>query len=69
MVPALVVHCLREVECRGLNELGIYRVPGSEREVKSLKVFKKSNIIISIDCCFFFIVGEVSQGKSSSNFI
>jgi len=36
-VPALVVHCLNEVEARGLEEVGIYRVPGSEREVKELK--------------------------------
>ncbi|KAB0792708.1 hypothetical protein PPYR_14667 [Photinus pyralis] len=37
MVPALIVHCMKEVESRGHNELGIYRIPGSEREVKSLK--------------------------------
>ncbi|KAK5639900.1 hypothetical protein RI129_010711 [Pyrocoelia pectoralis] len=37
MVPALIVHCTREVESRGYNELGIYRIPGSEKEVKSLK--------------------------------
>lgn len=28
MIPALVVHCAQEVESRGLNEQGIYRVPG-----------------------------------------
>ncbi|XP_076065683.1 rac GTPase-activating protein 1-like isoform X2 [Oratosquilla oratoria] len=37
MVPALVVHCTNEIENRGLNEVGIYRVPGAEREVKELK--------------------------------
>jgi len=37
MVPALVVHCVNEIEKRGLYECGIYRVPGSEREVKDLK--------------------------------
>lgn len=37
MVPALVIHCLNEIENRGLNEIGIYRIPGSEREVKDLK--------------------------------
>ncbi|XP_066959761.1 rac GTPase-activating protein 1-like isoform X2 [Macrobrachium rosenbergii] len=37
MVPALVVHCCNEVENRGLNEVGIYRVSGSEKEVKELK--------------------------------
>ncbi|XP_072388935.1 rac GTPase-activating protein 1-like [Diabrotica undecimpunctata] len=37
MVPSLIVHCVNEIEKRGLSELGIYRVPGSEREVKGLK--------------------------------
>lgn len=37
MIPALVIHCVNEIESRGLNEIGIYRVPGSEREVKELK--------------------------------
>lgn len=35
MVPSLIVHCATEVENRGLQELGLYRVPGSEKEVKS----------------------------------
>ncbi|KAK3910652.1 Rac GTPase-activating protein 1 [Frankliniella fusca] len=37
MVPSLIVHCIREIESRGLNEVGIYRVPGAERDVKALK--------------------------------
>ncbi|KAJ8914407.1 hypothetical protein NQ315_017501 [Exocentrus adspersus] len=37
MVPALIVHCVNVVEQRGLNEIGLYRIPGSERDVKSLK--------------------------------
>jgi len=37
MVPALVVHCVNEIEMRGLCEVGLYRVPGSEREVKDLR--------------------------------
>ncbi|KAM7344158.1 rac GTPase activating protein tumbleweed isoform 1-T3 [Cochliomyia hominivorax] len=37
LIPALIVHCVNEIESRGLNEVGIYRVSGSEREVKSLK--------------------------------
>lgn len=27
-VPALIVHCVTEVERRGLTQVGIYRVPG-----------------------------------------
>lgn len=37
MIPALVIHCANEVEHRGLTEKGIYRVPGSEREIKDLR--------------------------------
>jgi len=37
MVPSLIQHCVNEVEVRGLNTVGLYRVPGPEREVKELK--------------------------------
>jgi len=36
-VPALVQSCIEEVEQRGLKELGIYRVPGMDKDVKELK--------------------------------
>ncbi|KAK3731508.1 hypothetical protein QZH41_008539 [Actinostola sp. cb2023] len=29
MVPVIIVHCVQEIEKRGLTELGLYRVPGS----------------------------------------
>lgn len=38
MVPAIIQHCVKEIEARGLNEHGIYRVPGSDREIRALKV-------------------------------
>ncbi|KAG5892671.1 hypothetical protein JTB14_004869 [Gonioctena quinquepunctata] len=37
MVASLIVHCVNEIEQRGLNELGIYRISGSEKDVKGLK--------------------------------
>ncbi|KAL0977813.1 hypothetical protein UPYG_G00161530 [Umbra pygmaea] len=37
MIPALVVHCVKEVELRGLEEAGLYRVSGDARTVKELK--------------------------------
>lgn len=37
MVPAIIVHCVNEIETRGLSEVGLYRVSGSERDVKALK--------------------------------
>lgn len=37
MVPALIVHCVNEIETRGLTEVGLYRISGSDRDVKALK--------------------------------
>lgn len=37
MVPSIVVHCINEIETRGLTETGLYRVSGSDKEVKELK--------------------------------
>ncbi|XP_014236380.1 rac GTPase-activating protein 1-like [Trichogramma pretiosum] len=37
MVPSLVVHCINEVELRGMSEQGLYRISGSVADVKALK--------------------------------
>uniref|UniRef100_A0A8C4Z635 Rac GTPase activating protein 1 n=1 Tax=Gadus morhua TaxID=8049 RepID=A0A8C4Z635_GADMO len=37
MIPPLVVHCVNEIEQRGLNETGLYRLSGAERTVRDLK--------------------------------
>lgn len=37
LVPALIVHCVNEIESRGLKDVGLYRVSGPEREIKALK--------------------------------
>nr|XP_014343778.1 PREDICTED: rac GTPase-activating protein 1-like [Latimeria chalumnae] len=37
MIPSLIVHCVNEIERRGLTETGIYRIPGCERQVKELR--------------------------------
>jgi len=36
MIPAVVVHCVLEVERRGLSQPGIYRIPGADPVVKEL---------------------------------
>ncbi|KAK7153925.1 hypothetical protein R3I94_007323 [Phoxinus phoxinus] len=36
-IPSLIVQCVHEIERRGLEERGIYRVPGGERLVKELR--------------------------------
>lgn len=37
MVPSILVHCINEVELRGMNEQGLYRVNGGANDVKILK--------------------------------
>ncbi|XP_062283370.1 rac GTPase-activating protein 1 [Scomber scombrus] len=37
MIPPLVVHCISEIDQRGLHEAGLYRLSGSDRTVKELK--------------------------------
>ncbi|XP_065054035.1 rac GTPase-activating protein 1-like isoform X2 [Rhopilema esculentum] len=36
-IPFLVVRCIQNIESRGLDECGIYRVSGAEKEVKELR--------------------------------
>ncbi|XP_037108338.1 rac GTPase-activating protein 1-like [Syngnathus acus] len=36
-IPALVIYCIKEIERRGLHEVGLYRISGQERQVKALK--------------------------------
>jgi Rac GTPase-activating protein 1 len=36
-IPALIFHCCNEIEKRGLSETGLYRVPGSDKDVRDLK--------------------------------
>lgn len=37
MVPSLVVHCINEIELRGMSEQGLYRISGGSNDVKLLK--------------------------------
>ncbi|XP_061203148.1 rac GTPase-activating protein 1 [Neopsephotus bourkii] len=37
MIPSIIVHCVNEIEQRGLNETGLYRVSGCDKTVKELK--------------------------------
>jgi hypothetical protein len=50
MVPSLIVHCVNEVDRRGLNEVGIYRIPGSEKDVRELKV---KDTVTNVDKSYF----------------
>ena len=48
MVPALLVHCINEVEKRGLSEKGIYRISATDKDVKRLKVRREDRSIFLI---------------------
>lgn len=37
MVPSIVVHCVNEVELRGMAEQGLYRVNGASADAKLLR--------------------------------
>ncbi|XP_048347663.1 rac GTPase-activating protein 1 [Sphaerodactylus townsendi] len=37
MIPSIVVHCVNEIEQRGLHETGLYRISGCDRTVRELK--------------------------------
>ncbi|KFQ33267.1 Rac GTPase-activating protein 1 [Mesitornis unicolor] len=37
MIPSIIVHCVNEIEQRGLQETGLYRVSGCDKTVRELK--------------------------------
>ncbi|NWI95590.1 RGAP1 protein, partial [Pitta sordida] len=37
MIPSIIVHCVNEIEQRGLHETGLYRVSGCDKTVRELK--------------------------------
>ena len=39
MIPGIVVHCVNEIERRGLSEVGLYRLNGSEKEIQDMRVY------------------------------
>ncbi|CAL8075310.1 unnamed protein product [Calicophoron daubneyi] len=47
-IPALVIHCITEVLARGMQTVGLYRVSGSEKQVREL--------------CEKFLRGKVTPG-------
>ncbi|XP_022253185.1 active breakpoint cluster region-related protein-like [Limulus polyphemus] len=43
-IPFIITSCIREVEKRGMNEVGIYRVSGSASDVQRLKKTFETNL-------------------------
>jgi len=53
-VPAFVTACIEEVERRGIDETGIYRVSGTTSDVQRLrKAFDKSEFIFIVYLEFY----------------
>ncbi|ORY05963.1 RhoGAP-domain-containing protein [Basidiobolus meristosporus CBS 931.73] len=49
-VPAVVIRCIEYLDCNGLNEVGLYRVPGSTKDVTRLKaIFDEGNDMDLLD--------------------
>lgn len=46
-MPTIVKMCVEEVERRGMDEVGIYRVSGVASEVKELKTYFDTSKLIS----------------------
>lgn len=38
MIPSIIIHCVEEIESRGMEESGIYRIIAPDKEVIALKV-------------------------------
>lgn len=54
-IPFIISACIREVEKRGMSEVGIYRVSGSASDLAKLKKsFETSKLIIYYRLNFSF---------------
>ena len=42
MIPPIVVHCVNEIEQRGLTETGLYRISGCDGTVKAEREIPQS---------------------------
>ncbi|GBM96985.1 hypothetical protein AVEN_175011-1, partial [Araneus ventricosus] len=56
MIPSLIIHCVNEIESRGLKDVGLYRIPAVERDVKEVKekLLKGKNLIKLVCMKFYY---------------
>lgn len=52
-VPLIVEKCIAEIEKRGLEEVGIYRVPGAVSAINRLRLSFNSGKIFSLGFYYF----------------
>lgn len=67
MIPSLIVHCVNEVERRGMKEVAIYRVNGSEKEITDLKVWPSFSfqvrVLMRLQLFYCHLQDEMVRGK------
>lgn len=76
-IPPLIVHCINEIEKRGLNTNNLYRASGSKEEINKLSnqflkvVPKLSNVDIHVlcDCVKNFIRTQQKHLISQNEFL
>lgn len=47
-VPPFIVDCVREIECKGLGEQGLYRVSGALKEANDVKKRLRNGVVIDL---------------------
>ncbi len=65
-VPYIVRQCLEEIERRGMEEVGIYRVSGVATDIQALKTAFDTSECPSNLCCFFLHKSYVRHIQSAS---
>ncbi len=56
MIPSILIHCLEEIETRGLEEPGLYRTNAPDKEIAALKVihiFANFKSLLSFYFCVY----------------
>ena len=63
MIPAILMCCIKEVEERGIDEIGIYRLSGSESDANEIldKFMKVCKLVQSTESWAVWIFLSVSQ--------
>lgn len=64
MIPSLLIHCLQEIESRGIAEGGIYRVSAPDKEINILKVYFTLININILKYSFHQHAGEFAQWEN-----
>ena len=60
MIPSILMCCVKDVEERGIDEVGIYRVPGNECDANEiLDKFMKVSILCTLEFVWFLGLNQM----------